>query len=221
MAQQMNKLEELRKKNPGLRFYSVNDPEFARYGCVLKQDYSTIADAARKLEFPAEGSKYMPSVESFEALPIRAMIKEELFGELEVQLGNCWGYNSYLNALEWHKNSEINVAATDLVLLLAKLDDIEDGKLDSKKVVAFYVAEGEAIEVYADTLHFCPCQVADSGFNCVVVLPAGTNTNLDNKPEDKLLFRKNKWIFCHENNEGLKAKGVVPAIFGENSSVYY
>ena len=221
MAQQMNKLEELRKKNPGLRFYSVNDPEFARYGCVLKQDYSTIADAARKLEFPAEGSKYMPSVESFEALPIRAMIKEELFGELEVQLGNCWGYNSYLNALEWHKNSEINVAATDLVLLLAKLDDIEDGKLDSKKVVAFYVAEGEAIEVYADTLHFCPCQVADSGFNCVVVLPAGTNTNLDNKPEDKLLFRKNKWIFCHEDNEGLKAKGVVPAIFGENYRVNY
>ncbi|MGN1127995.1 MAG: DUF4867 family protein [Candidatus Flemingiibacterium sp.] len=221
MAQQMNKLEELRKKNPGLRFYSVNDPEFARYGCVLRQDYSTIADAARKLEFPAEGSKYMPSVESFEALPIRAMIKEELFGELEVQLGNCWGYNSYLNALEWHKNSEINVAATDLVLLLAKLDDIEDGKLDSKKVVAFYVAEGEAIEVYADTLHFCPCQVADTGFNCVVVLPAGTNTNLDNKPEDKLLFRKNKWIFCHEDNEGLKAKGVVPAIFGENYRVNY
>ena len=221
MAQQMNKLEDLRKKNPGLRFYSVNDPEFARYGCVLKQDYSSIADAARKLEFPAEGSKYMPSVESFEALPIRAMIKEELFGELEVQLGNCWGYNSYLNALEWHKNSEINVAATDLVLLLAKLDDIEDGKLDSKKVVAFYVAEGEAIEVYADTLHFCPCQVADSGFNCVVVLPAGTNTNLDNKPEDKLLFRKNKWIFCHEDNEGLKAKGVVPAIFGENYRVNY
>ena len=221
MAEQMNKLEDLRKKNPGLRFYSVNDPEFARYGCVLKQDYSTIADAARKLEFPAEGSKYMPSVESFEALPIRAMIKEELFGELEVQLGNCWGYNSYLNALEWHKNSEINVAATDLVLLLAKLDDIEDGKLDSKKVVAFYVAEGEAIEVYADTLHFCPCQVADSGFNCVVVLPAGTNTNLDNKPEDKLLFRKNKWIFCHEDNEALKAKGVVPAIFGENYRVNY
>ncbi len=221
MAQQMNKLEDLRKKNPGLRFYSVNDPEFARYGCVLKQDYSTIADAARKLEFPAEGSKYMPSVESFEALPIRAMIKEELFGELEVQLGNCWGYNSYLNALEWHKNSEINVAATDLVLLLAKLDDIEDGRLDSKKVVAFYVAEGEAIEVYADTLHFCPCQVADSGFNCVVVLPAGTNTNLDNKPEDKLLFRKNKWIFCHEDNEALKAKGVVPAIFGENYKVNY
>lgn len=220
MAEQMT-LETLRAKNPALKFYSVNDKEFARYGCVLKQDYSSIEEAARKLPMPAEGSKYEASVESFEKLPIREMIKEELFGELEVQLGNCWGYNSCLNALEWHKNSEINVAATDLVLLLAKLDDVEDGKLDAKKVVAFFVAKGEAIEVYADTLHFCPCQVADSGFNCVVVLPKGTNTNLENKPADPLLFRKNKWIFCHEDNEGLKAKGVVPAIFGENYKINY
>lgn len=217
----MTKFETLKKKNPKLDFYSVNDREFARYGCVLKQDYSSIEEAARKLEFPPEGSKYLPSVESFEALPIRAMIKEELFGELEVQLGNCWGYNSYLNALEWHKNSEINVAATDLVLLLAKLDDVENGKLDSAKVKAFFVAKGEAIEVYADTLHFCPCQVSDDGFNCVVVLPKDTNTNLENKPADKLLFRKNKWIFCCEDNAGLIAKGVVPAIYGENYKVNY
>ena len=73
MAEQMT-LETLRAKNPALKFYSVNDKEFARYGCVLKQDYSTIAEAAGKLEMPAGGSKYEPSVESFEALPIRAMI---------------------------------------------------------------------------------------------------------------------------------------------------
>ena len=217
----MNKLEALRAKNPTLKFYSVNDKEFARYGTVLTGDYSSIIEEAKKLPMPEEGSKYEPTVASFEALPLRAMIKEELFGELEVQLGNCWGYNSYLNALEWHKNSEINIAATDLVLLLAKLDDVEDGKLDAKKVVAFFVAKGEAIVVYADTLHFCPCQVADSGFNCVVVLPKDTNTNLENKPADPLLFRKNKWIFCHEDNEGLKAKGVVPAIFGENYKINY
>ena len=221
MVKQMNKLEILRAKNPTLRFYSVNDKEFARYGCVLTEDYSSIIEEAKKLPMPKEGSKYEPTVASFEALPLRAMIKEELFGELEVQLGNCWGYNSYLNALEWHKNSEINVAATDLVLLLAKLDDGEDGKLDAKKVVAFYVAKGEAIEVYADTLHYCPCQVEDSGFNCVVVLPKDTNTNLGNKPANPLLFRKNKWIFCHEGNAELITKGVVPAIYGENYKIAY
>ena len=221
MVKQMNKLEILRAKNPTLRFYSVNDKEFARYGTVLTEDYSSIIEEAKKLPMPEEGSKYEPTVASFEALPLRAMIKEELFGELEVQLGNCWGYNSYLNALEWHKNSEINVAATNLVLLLAKLDDVEDGKLDAKKVVAFYVAKGEAIEVYADTLHYCPCQVEDSGFNCVVVLPKDTNTNLGNKPANPLLFRKNKWIFCHEGNAELITKGVVPAIYGENYKIAY
>ncbi len=217
----MNKLEALRAKNPTLKLYSVNDKEFARYGTVLTGDYSSIIEEAKKLPMPGEGSKYEPTVASFESLPLRAMIKEELFGELEVQLGNCWGYNSYLNALEWHKNSEINVAATDLVLLLAKLDDVEDGKLDAKKVVAFYVAKGEAVEVYADTLHYCPCQVEDSGFNCVVVLPKDTNTNLENKPANPLLFRKNKWIFCHEGNAELIAKGVVPAIYGENYKINY
>lgn len=217
----MSRLDELKKLNPGLEFHCVCEKEFARYGCVLKQDYSALIEEAKKLPYPETGSKYEPTVPSFEALPLRSMIKEELFGELEIQMGNCWGYNSYLNALEWHKNSEINVAATDLVLLLAKLDDIEDGKLDSAKVKAFFVPAGKAIEVYADTLHFCPCQTSDEGFNCVVVLPAGTNTNLDNKPEDKLLFRKNKWIFCHEDNEGLKAKGVVPAIYGENYRIAY
>jgi hypothetical protein len=221
VADKMNTLELLKQKNPELEFYSVNSPEFARYGSVVKFDMSCLIDEAEKLEFPSDGSKYEPSVASFEAVPIRNAIKDELFGELNIQIGNCWGYNSYLNALEWHKSSEINIAATDLVLLLAKLDDIKDGRLDSAKVKAFYVARGEAVEVYADTLHFCPCQVSDSGFNCVVILPEGTNTNLDSKPKDNLLFRKNKWIFCHENNEALKARGVVPGIYGENYRIKY
>ncbi len=213
---------ELKAKNPSLEFHSVNDKEFARYGCVIKHDFSELIAAAKALDFPEEGSKYEPSVESFEALTeTREYVKEELFGELPIQMGNCWGYSSYMNALEWHKNSEINVAATDLVLLLAKLDDLEDGKLDAKKVKAFFVAEGEAIEVYADTLHFCPCQVSDEGFNCVVVLPEGTNTDLENKPADPLLFKKNKWLITHEHNEAHKAKGIVPAIFGENYKINY
>lgn len=221
MAEQMSKLEELRKKNPSIRLYSVKDKEFARYGCLVKLDLSEMAELAKRLPLPAEGSKYEASIGAFEILPVRETVKEELFGELEIQVGNCWGHNSYLNALEWHKNSEINVAATDLVLILAKLDDIEDGKLDSAKAVAFLVEEGEAVEIYADTLHYCPCQVSPTGFNCVVILPKGTNRPLTNKPEDPLIFRKNKWIFCHEDNKELIAKGVVPAIYGENYRINY
>ena len=43
------------------------------------------------------------------------------FGEMEIQIGYCNGHNSMLNALEYHKSSEINVAATDAVLLLGSI----------------------------------------------------------------------------------------------------
>lgn len=108
----MSRLEELRIKNPGIRFYSVKDKEFARYGCIVEHDFSGIAEMAKKLPFLVEGSKYEASIGAFEIHPSAEVAKEELYGELDIQIGNCWGYNSYLNALEWHKNSEINVAAT-------------------------------------------------------------------------------------------------------------
>ena len=44
MAEQMSRLEELRIKNPGIRFYSVKDKEFARYGCIVEHDFSGIAE---------------------------------------------------------------------------------------------------------------------------------------------------------------------------------
>ncbi|MBQ1934983.1 MAG: DUF4867 family protein, partial [Clostridia bacterium] len=71
------------------------------------------------------------------------------------------------------------------------------------------------------SLHFCPCEVAQSGFGCVVALPVGTNVPLEREAADKLLFRKNKWIFAHVDNEGLIARGVVPGITGENYEVKY
>ena len=72
---------------------------------------------------------------------------------------------------------------TDLVLLLGrKRQDIEeDFTYDTSKVKAFLVPAGTLVEVYATTTT-PPCQTADSGFRCVVVLPRGTNTDLDHKP---------------------------------------
>ena len=72
--------------------------------------------------------------------------------------------------LEYHRNSEINVAATDLVLLIGEQKDIEDDfTYDTSKIEAFLVPAGTAIEVYATTLHYAPCNVKESGFQCVVV----------------------------------------------------
>ena len=96
-----------------------------------------------------------------------------------------------------------------------------DNKISSSKFKAFYLPEGTVIEVYATTLHFCPCQVSDDGFGCVVALPEGTNIPLENKTEDPVLFRKNKWLLCHEENKALVEKGVVPGISGINFEIKY
>lgn len=73
----------------------------------------------------------------------------------------CWGYNTKLNCLEYHRDSEVNAGETDFVLLLAKEDEIEDGRLDTAKVKAFRVPAGAAVEVYGTTLHYAPCQTED------------------------------------------------------------
>lgn len=215
-------LENLKKLNPEIEFYDVTDKEFAPFGRIIKTlDASEIIDAARKIENPESGSSYVPTCEAFENLEIATEIKNECFGTLPTQVGYCWGHNTLMNATEWHTSSEINIAVTPLVLLLGHVWDIEDGKIDSSKFKAFYLPAGTVAEVYVTSLHFCPCEVEESGFGCVVALPEGTNTNLEIKPEDAMLFRKNKWIIAHIDNEALKQKGVVAGITGTNYEVKY
>lgn len=92
----------------------------------------------------------------------------------------------------------------------------EDGRLNADKVQAFYLAQGEMIEVYSDTLHFCPCEVTGSGFSCIVGLQRGTNLPI--APEQKVnkLWAANKWLLGHEANTGLIERGAFPGIYGEN-----
>lgn len=215
-------LEHLKKLNPEIPFYSVFDIEFASFGKVIENlDTSEITEEAKKIENPENGSSYLPSVKAFEKLKIAKKIKDEYFGILPTQIGYCWGHSNFLNATEWHKSSEVNIAITPIVLILGHVWDIENGKIDSSKFKAFYLPEGTAVEVYATTLHFCPCEVEKSGFGCVVALPEGTNTDLEEKKENDLLFRRNKWIICHEQNETLKNRGVVSGISGKNFKIKY
>ena len=110
-------------------------------------------------------------------------VSEHLFGGMPVQL-LCNGHNTKLNCLEYHRDSEFNLGTEDFILLLAKMDDITDGKLDTAKVKAFRAPAGTLVEVYATTLHYAPCHVDPAkGFRVLVALPQGTNTA---KPEIKL-----------------------------------
>ena len=215
-------LENLKKLNPDIKLLDVNSPEFLTFGRVIKTlDISEITSEALKMQNPESGSSYLPSVEEFEKLEIAKTIKNEFFGTMDSQLGYCWGHNNFLNATEWHKGSEINIAITPLVLILGHVWDIVDGKIDSSSFTAFYLPAGTAVEVYETTLHFCPCEVEQSGFGCVVGLPKGTNTDLEIKPNNKMIFRKNKWLICHVDNKALIEKGVVAGISGTNFEIKY
>ena len=177
----------LKEKNPDIKLYSVNDSEFKTFGRVVNDlDTQEIIAAAEAIKNPETGSAYSPSEASFEKLKISSQIKSEYFGTLPTQIGYCYGHNNFLNAAEWHFSSEINIAETPLVLILGHIWDIEDGKIDSSSFKAFYLPKGTAAEVYATTLHFCPCEVEKGGFGCVVGLPLDTNTPLDVTPDNPL-----------------------------------
>ena len=215
-------LEKLKKLNPEIEFYDVSDKEFSSFGRIINGlDISELVSEAKKIPNTESGSAYLPSVKEFENLDIATELKNEFFGTLGSQVGYCWGYNSFMDATEWHTSSEINIAITPIVLILGHVWDVENNKIDSSKFKAFYLPAGTAVEVYATSLHYCPCQVSDDGFGCIVGLPKDTNTDLTVKTVNPLLFRKNKWIIAHVDNQSLINDGVVPGITGTNFQIKY
>ena len=203
---------------------SVFDKEFAPYGRVhegYELDGLLVAMDASPL--PEEGTAYQPSIPELEALPVFCQFEGNAYGGMPVQLGMCWGRNTKLNCLEYHRDSEFNVGTNDFILLLAKQDEIEGGALDTAKVKAFRVPAGVLVEVYATTLHYAPCHTDPAkGFRVAVALPRGTNTDgLDiiiRNDEDKRLWARNKWLLAHPDSTEAE-QGAVVALTGENIDI--
>lgn len=217
-----NMLEKLRELNKDIPFFDANSPEFAPYGRIITDlDAAPFLEAAQSIELPENKAAYNPSREEFESLPEAKIIKERYFGTLPIQIGYTYGHANFLNATEWHASTEINIAITDLVIIVGTRSDLVDNKIDSSVMKAFYVKKGTVLETYATCLHFCPCEVQSEGFGWVVALPLGTNTPLDEPCDDKLLNKKNKWLLAHADNKALIATGVTPGVFGKNFEIKY
>ncbi len=220
----MKQLEKIRLRNPRIEIQDIHSELFRSYGRVIDNfnPASLIELSERAVSMPEQGSRYYSAIEDLETHPDADFLRNTCFGQTEVQLGICHGRNNRLNALEYHKSSEVDIAVTDLILLLADRRDMEaDDRISSRKVKGFYLKRGEAVELFATTLHFCPCEVKD-GFSCIVVLPRNTNKPLDPDSRDKqdeLLFAKNKWLLAHEYNSPLIEKGAKPGIYGENWNI--
>ena len=186
-----------------MKIQKVTDASFGKYGKVLTEyELDGILKEMEHTPLPKDVI-YVPSVEELEALPVAEVFKNRAYGGLPIQIGYCNGDNHKLNAVEYHRSSEINIAVTDMILLIGMQKDIEaDYTYDTSKIEAFLVPAGTAIEVYATTLHYAPCTAAEGGFRCVVILPAGTNTELTfpagKSGEDRLITANNKWLIAHE-----------------------
>ncbi|MDF2484226.1 MAG: hypothetical protein K0R46_394 [Herbinix sp.] len=220
----MNRFEELRKANSQINIQEVNSEAFRPYGKVINsfEPEALIQLSERVVPIPEEGIRYFPAIPELDTHPDADILRNQYLGQLDAQIGICHGHNNRLNALEYHKSSEINIAVTDLVLLLADQREMElDNRISSDKVKGFYLHKGDVVEVYATTLHYCPCEV-ENGFSCIVVLPRNTNKPLNEygaNQEDELLFAKNKWLLAHEDNSALINRGAKAKIYGQNLEI--
>ncbi|NDL67014.1 DUF4867 family protein [Clostridiales bacterium F-3ap] len=208
--------------------HSVGDGRFKTYGRVLEgYDFNgLIRWMEMETEVPEEGNTYVPSVPEMESLPVCGRLQDGFFGGMDIEVGYCNGKNTTLNGMEYHKSSEINVAVTDCMLILGHVWDIHDNHFRVEDAEVFFLERGTAIELYATTLHLSPCRTSDAGFKAVVILPRGTNTDLERPVEpaegqDRLLLMRNKWVMAHPERKPLLDRGAHPGIIGENLELRY
>ena len=209
-----------------MKIISVFDPAFRRYGKVLEgYDFAPLIDEMLKSTPCPDDVVYVPGDEKLEAVASTTKVLfEEVYGGLPIQVGYCNGHNHTLNAVEYHRSSEINIACgNDLILLLGHQQDIDENwQYDTSKMEAFLLPAGTAVEVYATSLHYAQCSVGDNGFRCVVVLPKDTNTEIEaDLPatwESRLMTAKNKWLIAHPES-GLDKDGAFVGLVGENLTV--
>ena len=173
-----------------MKILSVKDPAFRKYGRVITNvNFTELVEEMKKTPIPEE-VVYEPGVNALEALAVKKELETVTYGEMPIQIGYCNGHNSKLNAVEYHRSSEINVAATDAILLLGQLADVaEDFTYDTSKMEAFLV-------------------------------PAGTGVEVDHgraPSEDALLAATNKWLIGHA--EGGLSEGSFIGLIGENLDV--
>lgn len=204
-----------------MEILSVFDDAFRRYGEVVEglDTAELLASLDERTASPDDSTIYVPDDEALDSLVIHKVLSDNLYGGMPLQLGYCNGTNSRLNCLEWHRGAEFNVSSSSFILLLAKIEEVRGGQIDSSCVKAFRVPAGVPVLVYETTLHYAPC---GRNFRVIVGLPAGTNTEkpeIDPTiPEDKYLWARNKWLLAHKDTAEAK-QGACVGISGENIDI--
>lgn len=209
--------------------YHLTDERFARYGRVLPDlQVDQLVEEAGKFIRNFDGVRYERSLEVLEVTEDFKKIQKWFGGEAKLQCGLCWGHNVTMDAVEYHRSSEINVGAEDMVLMLGDMRDVKNNTYKSAALEFFFVPKGTAVELFGTTLHYAPCQASEEGFSTVVILPDMTNAPLSEDTvkkipgmtgEDRLLFGNNKWVIAHPDCSDVKNSFAYPGIIGENRKI--
>jgi len=193
---------------------TVLDASFGEYGKVLAgfdftQLVKTLVDITAA---PKDRVLYEASVPELEELPVFEEMKNSVYGGQDIQIGYCNGYNTTLNCMEYHRGCECCVAADDIVLMVAKMQDMDGLNLDTRKIKRYVVPAGTGVMTYETTLHYSPARLEEI-FRTVIVLPRFTNTErpcLDGRhAEDALLYARNKWLLAHPDSPEAQKGGFV------------
>lgn len=207
-------IKELQEKNKNLTILSINDnsPLFRKVEC----NFDDLIKLSSKLT-ALKSNSYIASDDEALCLKSVKKIEREIFAELPIQAGWCFGGNPYMNGMEWHKTSEVVVACSACVLLLGAYKDVIDDTYDSSKAIALYLNEGEAVELLPLTLHLAPLPIFET-FKAAILLPKGTNLELKGGISGALRA-VNKWLLVHKNNlKGIENGGKI-GVVGENISL--
>ena len=204
---------------------SVFDAEFSAYGTVLDgYDFECLIRELEQTDCPGDRVLYVPSHKRMEETLAAKELENRFYGGMPIQIGYCNGHNDTLNCLEYHRDDEVNICATDIILLLAKQDEMQNYRIHTDCVKAFFVPAGTAVMLRSCTLHYAPCHTAKTGyFRVAVVLPRGTNT--EHSPinpvslEDRLLWGRNKWLIAHPDAPEAK-QGAYVGLEGNNITIW-
>ena len=191
-----------------MKIQSVFDDSFATYGQVLEgYDFTELLDTlAANSEKPEDSVIYVPSVDVLESTAVYQQLRDHEYGGMPIQIGYCNGKNHRNDTLEYHRGEELDIAVTDLIVVLGSRKDMDSlTSFDLAHAEAFLIPAGTGVMLYSDTLHYAPCSVGDDVFQCIIVLPQGTNypsekENIQKTDEDKLLCMKNKWVITHPDS---------------------
>lgn len=223
--------KDLIAKNSTSMILSVQSSRFKQYGQILEGlDVQDLLDKAAAITpIPEEGTIYVPSLKDLEGFAVVEALAP-YYDNNPIQVGFCNGRNQSMNGLEYHKSPEVIMAVTDCVLFLCPFDHLQNFEsVRSIDAELFYLPKGCVVLIKANVLHLAPCMVEQQGFQAIIILPKDTNEPLDKEEieirdksqdkEDRLLFKKNKWMLAHPERIQLVSQNVHVGLIGENRVV--